>query len=299
VPEENVHGYAYCWHHPNLGVVSGGVWAWQGFKESSLDCELFDHRIFMSEKLLSNDFGNFTLDNGYTVSVLEPLKRHRIAYCDPTRRNAVNLEYEALMAPALFANGKHFEQAMRVRGEIELRGRRYPVNGYNIRDRSWGKLRPEESMSLPPVTWCTGTFNDGFSFNCTATDHPALKPEWRKHFPDFPAEQCLNAGWIYLDGELTAVTECQKLTIHDKKTLFPDEVRMRIVDGKGRIFNINGKVTAASHYACWWNIRAVICLTKWQCDGLVGYGESQEAQWGEYLYHTRAAAQASRGEEIA
>ena len=32
IPEENIHGLTYLWWHPNLGKVSGGIWAFQGIK---------------------------------------------------------------------------------------------------------------------------------------------------------------------------------------------------------------------------------------------------------------------------
>lgn len=50
---------------------------------------------------------------------------------------------------------KHFEQAMRVEGELLPRGKRYDVDCFNVRDRSWGKPRPEENMTLPPTSWMT------------------------------------------------------------------------------------------------------------------------------------------------
>ncbi|MET0661119.1 MAG: hypothetical protein ABW110_23520 [Steroidobacteraceae bacterium] len=291
VPHAALHGYMYCWHHPNLKVVSGGVWSWRGIKRESLACELFDQRLFMSDALLANDLHSYRLDNGYSVEILEPLQRHRVRYSDPARGNSIELEYEALMPPVMFANGKHFEQAMKVKGAVTLRGKRFDVDSYNIRDRSWAKLRPEDPYAIPPVAWHTGAFNDRFIFNCTASDHPDVDPDWKSLFPDFPSDRVLNAGWIYRDGELSAVVDCRKRTVRDRSNLYPHSIHMILTDERGRQLNINGQVVAACMMSNWWNIRGVVCLTRWQCEGHTGYGDTQEPQWNDYVYHRLAGSQ--------
>jgi hypothetical protein len=124
IPEERIHALGYLWHHPNLRVVSGGIYVWRGFKTFMPQAELCDMRAFMSDALLSGDLHEYRLDNGYGVRIVEPLKRLQMSYADTARQNRIALEYEALAPPIMFGDGRHFEQSMRVRGEIVLRGRR-------------------------------------------------------------------------------------------------------------------------------------------------------------------------------
>jgi hypothetical protein len=82
IPEENIHGLGYFWHHPNLGVVTGGIWAFQGIKKHIFECELFDFRDYMSDRFLKNDLNKYQMDNGYGVEVIEPLDRLHMSYKD-------------------------------------------------------------------------------------------------------------------------------------------------------------------------------------------------------------------------
>lgn len=98
IPEAKIHSNLYLWHHPNLGVVSGGAWVWQGSKRHPVEAEINDFRLFMRDDPLKNDLHEYRLLNGYGVKVIEPLKRHRVTYDDPERRNSFDLEYEALIS---------------------------------------------------------------------------------------------------------------------------------------------------------------------------------------------------------
>src|SRR5581483_1295045 len=56
IPEHDIHALCYLWHHPNLGVVSGGAWVWQGIKEGTMSCELFDWLNYVDDAVLASDF---------------------------------------------------------------------------------------------------------------------------------------------------------------------------------------------------------------------------------------------------
>jgi hypothetical protein len=232
MPEERIHGLMYMWHHPNLKTVSGGVWIWRGIKPLAQECEIYDWRSFMSDSVLSNDLRSFRLDNGYGVEVIEPLKRHHVTYSDPSAGNSVDLEYTAVAPPVLWADGNHFEQTMKVRGAISLRGKAYKVDGYNVRDRSWGRARPEAHMKIPPVIWMTGVFNDDFHFNCTAADDPQLEPDWSGLYPDFTSERSLMGGWVTKDGVLSELVSCRKKTYRNAQTFIPERVEFTMEDAK-------------------------------------------------------------------
>jgi hypothetical protein len=282
IPEENIHGLGYLWHHPNLGVLTGGAWAFQGIKKHILTSELFDFRAYMSDRVLTEDLRKYRLANGYGVQVHEPLKALHMTYADPSRKNEIDIQFSAITPPVMFGSGMHFEQGMKTTGQLTLRGKRYEVNGFTIRDRSWGQLRPEDAMPLPPMTWMTGVFNENFMFNCSAFDHPRADPEWNGVF-DLPEQAVLKGGWIYRDGRVTEIKTIMKRTVHDPETLYPDLIEMEITDTAGQHFNIKGKITAGCAWAAWPNFTFPVCQARWECDGLVGYGDAQEAQWPDFV----------------
>jgi len=283
MPKERIHGLFYLWHHPNLKVVSGGVWVWQGMRPEALSCEIFDFNYFLSDSVLKNDLEGYTLPNGYGVRMIEPLKKHRLTYTDEKRGNEVDLTYTALAPPVLFGDGRHFEQGLKVQGKLTMRGKTYEVNSYNVRDRSWGKLRNEAHVDIPPLIWMTGVFNDHFFFNCNAIDHPDLNPDWKHAFPDFSGDQTLLAGWIHKDGEVSEVVSCRKRTTRDPVTLIPQRIEMELTDAKQRVYRIKGEILAASCMATWPNERSVICQTRWECDGQIAHGDSQEVHFYDFM----------------
>jgi len=282
IPEKNIHGVGYIWHHPNLAVVTGGAWVFQGFKPHMLCSELVDIRAFMSDKVLKDDLHAYRLDNGYGVEVIEPLKTLRMTYADAARGNEIDITFSAVTPPVMFGSGMHFEQGMRTSGKVVLGGEVHAVNGFTIRDRSWGQLRPEDSMHLPPMTWMTGVFSEDFMFNCTAFDHPDANPEWRSAFT-LPAEAVLKGGWIYKKGVVREVKSIIKRTVHDKVTLYPRQIDMVLTDSEGESYHITGDMTAGCAWAAWPNFTFPVCQARWAYDGLVGYGDAQEAQWPDYV----------------
>ena len=281
VPEERIHAATYLWHHPNLGVVTGGAFVFQGIKSHALQSELFDWTNFMSDEILANDLWDYRFDNGYHVQTLEPLKRHRLRYVDDARQNAFDLETEALMEPVLSQTGMHFEQAIRVRGELTLRGKTHQVDCHSIRDRSWGQSRGEQHAPTPPMDWITGVFSDTFAFGCTAYDHPDLSPEWKGQL-QVPGGDPAKSGWVYRDGTLVAVVDTRKRVEHDSGTLQPTTVEMVLTDATGRDYAIRGEVVAANRHALWPNVNAWLCLVRWECEGQVCHGDLQQVQWHDY-----------------
>jgi hypothetical protein len=59
---------------------------------------------------------------------------------------------------------------------------------------------------------------------------------------------------------------------------------MDVYDTRGRHFAITGSVQAALPFYTWHNLRVPICLARWECNGRVGYGDIQEAQWTDFLH---------------
>lgn len=292
LPEENIHGLAYLWYHPNLKTVTGGAFVWQGIKEHNLDCELFDFVTYMSDDCLKNDLHDYQFDNSYHVQTLEPMQRHRIRYDDPARGNHFDIHYEAIMPAMVQSSGQHFEQAMRTTGTLTLRGKQYPINGsYTVRDRSWGALRSEKHAPLPPMAWMTGIHGEDFVFGCTAFDTPELSPD---QYPGLgvPGGQNVKGGWVSQNGELTPILSATKRTTRDPRTLIPQTVELDMVDDQGRHYPIKGTIVAAANWRTWHNFDSWICLARWEYEGKVFYGDLQECHWADFVRAARAAYRA-------
>lgn len=284
VPEARIHALCYLWHHPNLRVVTGGLYVWQGIKRYMPQAELCDVRAYMSDRALAKDLHDYRLDNGYGVRVVEPLKKLHMTYEDTARKNSVNLEYEALAAPVMFGDGKHFEQPMRVRGEITLRGARHVVDCFNVRDRSWGKARPEDNMPLSPVSWMTGVFGEDFAFNCNVLDQVEENPELKGRF-ELPREKTVNGGWVRRDGVLSRIVSARKKVEREAGTRLPRAVDLEFIDELGRATSIRGVLQAACPWQVWPNLIFMVCQMRWECEGRVSFGDCQEAYWNDYLNH--------------
>ncbi len=283
VPEENIHAIGYCWHHPNLKVVTGGVFAWQGIKRNTPAAELCDVRAFMKDTALAKDLHEYRLDNGYGVKVIEPLKHLHMTYADAERQNSIDLHYEAVAPPVMFGSGCHFEQPMRVRGDLVLRGKKYQVDCYNVRDRSWGKTRPENNMPMPPYSWATAVFNEKFSFNCSVFDQAEGNPELAGTRFALPVDRTLSGGWLIYDGVLGCLTSVQKRVVRDPVTRWPLSAELDMTDDRGRTVKLRGKMISACPWQVWPNLIFLVALMHWTCEGMDAYGDFQEGFWNDYL----------------
>jgi hypothetical protein len=282
IPEHCIHGFGYMWHHANLRVVTGGIFVWRGHTPSMVHAPLCDFRTFMRDDALANDLHEYRLANGYGVKVVEPLRRHHVTYADPARKQSIDLHYEAVSPAVMFGDGNHFEQAMRVQGEIMLRGTRYPVNCFTVRDRSWGKPRPENTLAMPPMSWMQAVFNPDFAINCTVFDQASSSPELRGTL-GLPDDETLNSGWIYRDGKVGRVVNARKRVVRvpeNDRVIFAE---IEVTDELGRTVDTYGKSVASVLYSPWHNIYAPMALMRWECEGMVAYGDYQEGVWNDYL----------------
>jgi hypothetical protein len=220
--------------------------------------------------------------------MLTPGREFRVRYSDAARDNSIDAHYTAVSDVLMWPSGRHFEQVMRVEGEVRIRGRSYRIGGHNVRDRSWGEARLENPLAGPPIGWMTGVFDDGLAFNVTAFDHPDLGPMWKDRLP-LTSANTFKFGWIVVDGEPRPLRDARTLTTYDSKTLLPATSEMHIVDIKGRGYHLVGRVVAGAPIHPFLNNRAPICLIRWECEGRVGWGDIQQAQGHDFvsLFHGR------------
>lgn len=287
VPEAAINCFAYCWVHPNLKMVSGGLMLYQGLKPSHLACEVFDYRDYLSMDVVGNG-SRIAFPNGFSVTAIDPLEKVRMEFGDPSRDTAFDLDCNAVGVPIMRANNKHFEQVMHVAGRLRLRGREYQVDCHAVRDRSWGELRPESNAPVPPYTWVTGAFGPNFAFNVGSHDDPDRDPDWAGVM-DVP-QRIFNDGWVLVEGEQRRIVNSSKITRRTGERHAPVRHEYRFEDDKGITYEIAGTLIAQMEWGGWSNATCHLGLVQWDWDGRTGYGESQEVSWNEYHYQMHQAA---------
>jgi hypothetical protein len=283
IPEARVNCYAYCWVHPNLGVVTAGLFIYQGIKGQHLAAELFDMPAFLSAEILG-DGADIQVPNGLRIRVIDPLRHIHMTFSDPVRETEVDVHLTAVDAPIVRANGKHFEQVMRSQGQLVLRGERYDVDSFHVRDRSWGELRPEVHNPAPPYNWVTGVFNDGaWAFNVGSLDDPTQKPHWLEHYP-VPADKAFKDGWIRRDGRTIRLLHASKRVEREPGSLRPTQIAIELHDAEGGVCDVTGQIVAGLPWGGWHNMNCHLALVRWERDGQVGWGDSMDVQWNDYVW---------------
>jgi hypothetical protein len=286
IPEANISSIIHVWVHPNLGVVTPNIAVWQGHKPYLIFAELLDGFAYRSAADLG-DGSRLSFENSLIVETIEPFRKMRIRYDDPARGNSLDLQITAHSPPVMRGNRKHFDQVTRNVGVLSLRGRKYHVDCFGMRDRSWGQLRTEAKIESPPIGWLNGTFPElGMSWLVAATDDPARDPEWRGKF-EVRADEAVHDAWIWRDGKLSRPRAVSKITRRTGDVYRPESHEIDIVDAEGRDYHIEGRVTASLPWNSWTNILPFICLTEWRLEGALGFGDTQETYWCDYPYRMR------------
>lgn len=289
VAEAAINCFAYCWVHPNLKTVSGGLFLYKGLKDSHLECELFDYRDYLSMDVVG-DGRDIKFPNGFRVEAIVPMEHVRMTLDDPSRDTMFSVDCRAIDIPIMRANNKHFEQVMHCTGTLRLRGEEYRVDCHAVRDRSWGELRPESNAPLPPYTWVTGTFGSDFAFNVGSHDDPDRDPDW-KGILDVPA-RIFNDGWVVVNGEQRRITQCSKITRRQGARNTPVTHDYMFTDDKGDSYRITGRLIGQAEWGGWSNMTCHCGLVEWEWNGRKGYGESQECSWNEYGWRMGQARKA-------
>ena len=281
VPEHDIHAFLYLWYHPNLNVLAAGPMIMQGVKPVGQASEIFDYRNYLPDEQLNPSLSNFTLDSSYSVQMLEPGRVFRLTYKDEERDSGYDVTATAVSDILMWPSSRHFEQVMRMEGEVRLRGKSYAVGGYNVRDRSWGELRLENPVAGSPIVWTTGVFGDDFAFNITGFDDPDLNPVWAGKLPTVGGKPH-KFGWMIIDGKPVVVENARSVTTYDPVTLMPQSIEIE-VQVNGRTYDIRGMIKAGAPASPWMNNRAPICLARWECEGRVGWGDLQQVQGNDFL----------------
>ena len=148
----------------------------------------------------------------------------------------MDVAFEALSPPHYAVGGAqgHFEQTGRVTGTIRLGDERWDVNGYGVRDKSWGPRTWQApsgtaAKAAGPAAVERGCFLNWFSMNFGA-DLALGGACGRTADGTFRGK-----GWIRRDGETLDLDEVTMTTEYDPTNpLLHPAVQLRATDSAAR-----------------------------------------------------------------
>lgn len=289
VPEANINGIFYLVTRPMLGVAMCDITIMDRISDLWEEQAYVDNQQHLPcPKVLSD----FSLPNGITFKVIEPLKHYRVVYegIDDTR---FSLDYFGLHAPydcndpamdplAAQRNGPawdsswngHYEATFRVKGELILRGKRYEVDCIEVGDRSWG-ARPERDNGT--MIWWHAAFGESLAVHLfTRHDIATTK--------DFGA---LVSGYVFEDGKLYGITDCRGTQEYRKAV--PMGGVLEVTDIRGKKFNFTYSTVNSSYWAPYPSNTYLQASMRVNLDGRIGNGIQQLGLSRAYMGRNRDA----------
>lgn len=282
IPEHEINGEIYHWFHPTSNLCTGGAWIWQGRKRHMLQAEYFNYQAFARAPDL--DLDDWVSPIGIRQKVVHPGKELTVEFIDERQNTSFAMVQTAIMPPAVRTDDKHFTQAMKVTGELSLRGRRYDIDGFFTRDRSWEQLRPETEHPIPPLTWCAAVFDNDLAIHFSGFDDPNLKPDWADAYSTDVVGNALRWGYVFRDGHTYPIVALRKITHRDSDGISPVSADIEIDDAGGQTLKMTATCRARLPGPSWFNMQVHFCQMEYRLsNGVIGYGDFQDCQFPAYV----------------
>ncbi len=160
----------------------------------------------------------------------------------------MSLDFECLTRPHYASQGEHghFEQSGRVTGEIRLGNDTWQVDGYGVRDKSWG-----------PRDWGVGSQGEAGSGkkDDAASSGPQPFVNWfsMNFGPDTalggscfrqPDGSIRGAGWLQRDGESTELNEVVIRSRYKPDSIIHQSIELEARTAAGESIAITGQVSS-------------------------------------------------------
>ncbi len=278
------------------GFVRIGNRANEGHAEMTVTVYLPDGRVLFTFKRAEIENNDAFDAGGCRFEVLEPSQRLRTVYegsvielkdprqmSDPSRafrdsaRKRVSLDLvhdavgpmyggsrsrdqEELPADQQFASA-HYEQHMHVTGTLRIDEDRFEIDGYGLRDHSWG---PRYWQAIDSYEWLTMNFGP---------DLHAMVSIVRRD-----AENSRSGGVVVRGDEIDNVVKAEIDADYEENGLYHRVVRAKLETQKGEKLEIVGKVTGFIPLRNRREGRVTHIgegMTEWRCGDQVGHGLSE------------------------
>jgi hypothetical protein len=270
IPERGIHGMLYYFFRPNMNIIMGGPIVWDATGAHTWDCLYHDWHHIQPIPADAEKFA-FLSNTSLHVQVLEPLRTYKLDYdCNGLK---LDLTWQAVAEPHHFLgmeisatgaspeNRMHFEQMGRVTGVMELRGDRFDVDSYALRDTSWGR-RQIDTVTRGSYFWAIADEKTAF--------HAQTKGDG--------ADQEVVGGFLTLDGRTVTLASGRRVdTVMGSLT--PDSFRMELEDQEGRTAQISARLSSHLMFNGFPRNQVVWSLLDADFgNGIKGWGDIQEFQ---------------------
>ncbi len=270
VPERKLAGMIYPLFRRNQGVCSISVQVWDAGAHEPWAVPY--SRTQWHVPIPALDLTNFEAA-GLRYTCLEPLTRYRVQYDDPPALS-LDLEYQGLIAPhvALLAGGHgHVDQPCRVLGSLRLHGEEIPVDGLEMRDRSW-HVRDDRRSTRASYSYALGEGLESFL---------AMGIE--------AGDVCKLVGGFLLRGGEKADLVSGERRVLERRDRYPLRVSIEAEDRLGRSLRAEGRTLSRLASQATPGMFAWMSLCEWRLEGgSVCHGEDQD------IWSPDALAAASR-----
>jgi hypothetical protein len=167
---------------------------------------------------------------------------------------------ESLEAENQFAKA-HYEQHMAVKGTLDIEGERIEIDGFGLRDHSWG---PRHWQAIESYEWLTMNFGPDFG---------AMVSIVRRD-----ADNQRRGGVIVRNGEVDLIVDAEIEADYEENGLYHTGLTATVKTAKGEELEITGKVRGFIPLR---NRRDDMVthigegMTEWRCGDAIGYGLSE------------------------
>ena len=196
------------------------------------------------------------------------------------------------MPPVGRPGGHHFTQLMKTSGSLTLDGKPYVIDGFYMRDRSWGYQRPEQPERTPPYRWITGWFGADSGFvlawiDIGMLDGEEFGPRWNQLVGGKDGEGAnkwesggptpslnLRSGWFAVDGKPRPVVRLDVRTLFaDSSRLLVKGIEMEVEDAEGDVHHVSGETTSMIPKMYWQTMLTYMHAMRLSCGDRSGNGD--------------------------
>ena len=312
VPEEKIGVFIYCRYMPAFPLSSGGVCIFQGLdNEKPLDIEHCNFVITMPWPKTDGNTIEFT--NGLQQDFLEPGKKVRLRYrSKPDKYGNCDVSFDILQEavspllprghvmpgedrdadPALKPGGS--EQFMHCTGILNLHSKKYRIDCYPCRDRSWRQIRTEEEVVYPPVGWSPMYFGEDLSFHQVGYEAPDTNPVWEGIFEVDKSKPSHYFAQIITHGEVHDVVRVKRNVLEYHPKLFSaTKQEIEAEDDQGKVYHFKGEAIAMAELPSWPNNCFIDSVYRWTDDrGRTTHCVYQEAWYARFQRYKRGKSSA-------
>jgi hypothetical protein len=273
VPERQLSGMVYCYHRPNMGYSMGGFTAWDPTGDRSDSCIWYDLGQ-ISPLATATEMFDFTVPTGLTVACVEPLQEYRLQY----KQDGCEVDFTWRRVREPFATkvpdsqdqwGKrHYDQMGRMTGRMTVDGETVDVDGWSMRDHSWGPRKIGKDQRGRFV-WAIASDSDAFLV--WASPAQAFESD-----PVAGVPEKVVGGWLLRDGVLGTIFGGESSMYERRDDGAPLADRIRATDDLGRELVAEGRAANMITWPCYPAVHSWFAHFEWEFDGLQASGEEQE-----------------------